>query len=63
MAKRNGTDIVESTVEVWNDGHGSFNVVSKVVTLEYAGCSREFAQFLAKQLEEHGTIYPKPVEA
>jgi len=62
MATRNGKDIVESTVEVWHDGRGAFNVVSKVVTLEYTGCSREFAQFLAHKLENEGTVYPKPEE-
>ena len=62
MATRNGTDIVESTVEIKPDGFGSWNVVSVVTTTEYTGASRAFATFLAEQLREHGTTYPRPNE-
>lgn len=61
MATRNGTDIVESTVEVIDgDRRGFYTVVSKVVTLEYTECSWELAEFLANELRETGTTYPKP---
>ncbi len=59
MATRDGTDVVSSTVEVQPDGHGSYKVVSVVTTLEYTGCSKHFAEFLAKELRETGTTYPK----
>lgn len=62
MARRNGTDVVESTVEVRPDEHGAYNVVSVVTTLEYSGASKDFAEFLAGELRETGTIYPKPVD-
>lgn len=61
MAVRNGADVTESTVQVVPDGHGSYNVISTVTTLEYSGASLDFAEFLAKELWETGTIYPKPV--
>ena len=60
MARRNGADITESTVEVRPDGRGSFNVVSIVTTLEYTGCSSDFAEFLAAQLRDEGVTYPIP---
>jgi hypothetical protein len=59
MATRNGHDIAESTVEVRPDKFGSFTVVSVVTTVEYTGCSEDFAQFLAKQLRDEGVTYPK----
>lgn len=60
MAVRNGVDVTRSEVEVVPDGHGSYNVQSVVTTLEYSGASRDFAEFLAEQLRDHGTIYPRP---
>jgi hypothetical protein len=59
MAKRNGTDILDSTVEVRADNDGSYSVVSVVTTLEYVGCSRDFAGFLADNLRTDGTTFPK----
>jgi hypothetical protein len=60
MARRNGADVVESTVEVRPDGHGSYNVVSVLTIMEYTGASRDFAEFLASELREKGLIYPVP---
>ena len=59
-ARRNGADVVESTVEVRPDGHGSYNVVSVVTTLEYSGTSKDFAEFLARELRDKGVTYPRP---
>jgi hypothetical protein len=59
MATRNGADVIESKVEVRPDIYGSYTVVSVVTTIEYTGCSEEFAQFLAKQLRDEGITYPK----
>ena len=58
MATRNGVDITESKVEVRKNASGSYDVVSVVTTLEYVGASKAFAEFLAKELDENGTIYP-----
>jgi hypothetical protein len=60
MANRNGHDVVLSTVEVVKTDAGDYNVESTVTTLEYTGCSKDFAEFLAKELRETGTTYPKP---
>lgn len=59
MAKRNGTDIIESTVEVRKSTGGTYKVVSVVTTLEYDFCSSDFAEFLARKLREDGTTFPK----
>jgi hypothetical protein len=56
MATRNGTDIVESTVEVRRTANGSYEVVSVVTTLEYTGCSKEFGEFLAEKLRNGETL-------
>jgi len=57
--RRNGTDILESTVEVRRSEAGDYYVVSVVTTMEYAYGSREFAEFLAKKLRE-GEVYLRP---
>lgn len=60
MATRNGTDIIESTVEVERSKGGTYRVVSVVKTLEYDFCSSTFAEFLASELRDKGVTYPKP---